>query len=162
MVPLQLPALLPPHPTHVAVRWIHVLGMATLFGRAVLCWGLLRWVDAVASPPDTVLSVAATYEWLFWAGAGLLVLTGVGNLGAMAPAIPGPTTAWGASFATKLLGVGVLLVGSMVRTLGVAALVARRPATSGTRIVERLRRGYAATALLLLAVVALAEVLAHG
>ena len=154
-------AILPPHPTHLLVRWIHVLGMATLFGGAVLCWGLLRRVDVGDVGTDPVLQLTATYEWLFWVGAGLLVLTGVGNLGALAPSIPGPGTNWGASFATKLVGVVVLLVGSLVRTLGVAALGSRE-SPPGTGIVERLRRGYAATAVLLLAVVVLAEVMAHG
>ena len=159
-------ALLPPHLVHLAVRWVHVLGMATLLGGAVLLWGRLH---AASAPANTVASeataaplrLAATYEWLFLAGAGLLVLTGVGNLGAMAPAIPGPATGWGRTFSVKLVVVVGLLVGSMVRTLGVVELCARasRP---GVPSFDRLRFAYAATAVYLLLVVALAEVLAHG
>lgn len=160
MVPLQL-ALLPPGPTHVAIRWAHLLGMAALFGGAVLCWGLLRR-DAIHETPAATLSVSAAYEWLFWAGAGLLVLTGVGNLGAMAPAIPGPSTPWGTTFSIKLLGVLGLLLGSLVRTLGVVGLVVGSPTRLAPVAFARLRVGYAATAVYLLGVVLLAEVLAHG
>lgn len=152
-------ALLPPGPTHLLVRLVHVLAMATLFGGALLCWWLLRHDDPDATDVGPALGVAATYERLFWAGAGLAVLTGVGNLGALAPAIPGPGTAWGAAFSVKLLGVVFLLVGSLVRTLGVVGVAGGEP---GPAVVERLRVGYAATAALLLCVVVLAEVMAHG
>lgn len=147
-------ALLPPYPTHLAVRWLHVLAMAALVGGALLCWGLLR---RDASDP---LPVLRTYEWLFWAGAGLAVLTGVGNLGVIAPAIPRPGTSWGLAFTVKLVGVLGLLVGSAVRTLGVLDLAdaSDLPPT----IFDRLSIGYAATALWLLGILVLAEVLAHG
>lgn len=155
-------ALLPPSLTHLVVRWIHVLGMATLFGGAVLCWGLLRRDDAPETNAASSLRLAATYEGLFWAGAGLVVLTGVGNLGAVAPAIPAPGTSWGTSFSVKLLGVVVLLVGSLARTVGVLELLAGARAAGDGEGLDRLRTSYAATALLLLGIVALAEVLAHG
>lgn len=157
-------ALLLSHPTHVLVRWFHLLGMAVLLGGAALVWTVLRRdpTHAAAEASTAVLRSAAAYEWLFWGGAGLLVLTGVGNLGALAPTIPGPATTWGTSFATKLLGVVVLLVGSLVRTLGVIRLLGRDPSQLAPTTVGRLRGGYAATALLLLVVVGLAEVLAHG
>lgn len=160
MVPLQL-ALLPPHLTHLAVRWVHLLGMGALFGGAVLCWGMLR-DDSLLETPPAALRVSAAYEWLFWAGAGLLVLTGVGNLGDMAPAIPGPATPWGTTFSVKLVGVIGLLLGSLVRTAGVAGLLWRAPTRLAPTELDRLRTGYAATALYLLGVVLLAEVLAHG
>lgn len=152
-------ALLPPQPTHLAVRWIHVLAMATLFGGAVLCWGLLRRDDVRRRSPW--LRVAATYEWLFWAGAGLVVLTGIGNLGALAPALPAPGTAWGAAFSVKLAGVLALLLGSLVRTVGVVWLL-RTPTRPPMAALYRLATGYGATAFLLVGVVAAAEVLAHG
>ena len=154
-------ALLPPHLTHLAVRWVHLLGMAALFGGAVLAWGMLRR-DALRETPAAALHVAAAYEWLFWAGAGLLVLTGVGNLGAIAPAIPGPGTPWGTTFSVKIVGVLGLLLGSLVRTLGVVGLIERAPLRLAPVEFDRLRVGYAATALYLLGVVLLAEVLAHG
>lgn len=154
-------ALLSPHLTHLVVRWIHLLGMAALFGGAVLAWGMFRHAT-LRETPLAGLRVAATYEWLFWAGAGLLVLTGVGNLGAIAPAIPGPGTSWGTTFSVKIVGVLGLLLGSLVRTLGVVGLLSRAPTRLAPAESDRLRFGYAATALYLLAVVLLAEVLAHG
>jgi len=148
-------ALLPPGPTHLAVRWLHVLAMATLVGGALLCWGLLR--RRAADP----LPVLRTYEWLFWGAAGLAVLTGVGNLGAIAPAIPRPATSWGLAFSVKLVGVIGLLVGSTVRTMGVLDLPPDSNALPQT-VLDRLRIGYAATALWLLGILVLAEVIAHG
>jgi hypothetical protein len=144
---------------HVLVRLVHVAGMAVLLGGAVLAWAQLR------TGTDDPLATAAAYEWLFWGAVGLVVLTGVGNLGAMAPAVPGPGTDWGLTFAVKLAGVVGLLAGSLVRTLAVArwrALVdgSRERPRSASR--ERLPAVYAATAGYLLALVALAEVLAHG
>ena len=173
MVPPPL-ALLPPHATHLAVRWLHLLGMATLLGGAVLAWALFRLDDRPdaagvggvaaldAGTSAVALRVATAYEWLFWAGAGLLVLTGVGNLGAMAPAIPDPTTPWGAAFSVKLVGVFGLLLGSLVRTLGVVALSEQSTDGLSSAVLDRLRLGYGATAGYLLVVVLLAEVLAHG
>ena len=158
-------ALLPPHLVHLAVRWVHVLGMAAVFGGAVLTWMAMHGDGAPAAPDGTrsaPLRIAAAYEWLFWSGAGLLVLTGVGNLGAMAPVIPGPGTGWGRTFSVKLVVVLVLLLGSLVRTLGVVGLVAATPSRATTAALDRLRFGYAATAVYLLLVVALAVVLAHG
>lgn len=148
-------ALLPPGPTHLAVRWLHVLAMATLVGGALLCWGLLR--QRVTDP----LPVLRTYEWLFWGAAGLAVLTGVGNLGVIAPAIPRPASAWGLAFSVKLVGVLGLLIGSGVRTLGVLRRL-DAPVDLPSRVLDRLRMGYAATALWLLGILVLAEVLAHG
>lgn len=131
-----------------------MLAMALLFGGAVLTWGVLRTADEPTFRP------AATYEWLFWLGAGVAVLTGVGNLGTLAPALPDLGTAWGFAFGLKLVAVIGLLVGSSVRTLAVVRW-------SGTdRVPREFERrfclAYAATAGYLLAVVVLAEVLAHG
>lgn len=140
----------------VVVRWLHVLAMALVLGGAVAVWVTLR-VDPPRSGPDS-LAIAAAYERLFWLAAGILVATGVGNLGAMAPAVPtvGP---WAATFAVKLLAVLALLVLSVGRTLGLQRAVTgpRQAAT-----IRPLRYGYAATALLLVGILALAEVLAHG
>ncbi|MFB6160414.1 MAG: hypothetical protein ABEJ61_04455 [Haloferacaceae archaeon] len=133
---------------HLTVRVVHVLAMAAVVGGACVAAALL-WRDVAP------LATAVTYEWLFWAGAGLLVATGVGNLGALAPAVPGGR--WGAVLAGKLVAVGALLVGSLLRTLVVCRVRAGAPLPA-----RRLRRGYGATAAVLVGVVVLAEVLAHG
>jgi hypothetical protein len=92
---------------------------------------------------------------------GLLVVTGVGNLGALGP--PGPATRWGTVLTGKLLVVTAFVLGSFLRTLAVADL---RRLSTGDAAAPRgrrfCRRAYAATAWTLVAVVALAEVLAHG
>lgn len=135
---------------HVLVRLVHVGGMAVLLGGAVLAWAQSR------SGADA-LTTATVYEWLFWGALGLVVLTGVGNLGAMGSAIPGPASDWGAVLAVKLAAVVGLLAGSLVRTLAVA----RWRAADGPPG-DRLGATYGATAGYLLVLVALAEVLAHG
>ena len=147
--PVSLPLAL----AGLFVRTVHVLAMAVATGGAVLVWWSLR--------RDDPLAVAVGYEWLFWAALGTLVATGVGNLGALAPALPGGP--WGRTLDLKLGVVVLVLVGSLLRTLSVVRLRAD-PADGrlddGSR--RFLRRSYAATTLGLLLVVALAEVLAHG
>lgn len=132
---------------HLLVRSVHVLGMALLVGGSVAAWAALRWTDADPR------RVAAGHEWLFWTALGAMVATGVGNLGTLAPAVPGPASAWGATLTVKLLAVLGLLVGSAARVLAVEG---GRGGRGG------LRRAYAATVWYLVGLLALAEVLAHG
>lgn len=75
----------------------------------------------------------------------------------MAPFVPGPDSEWGATFTIKLVAVGGLLLGSLVRTL-----VVLRWRTPDEPSGDRLERIYAATTAYLLGLVALAVVLAHG
>lgn len=142
-------------PTHLLIRIVHVFGMALLVGGAVFAWGYYRWL---ADRPESGVhpGVAAGYEWLFWGAMGVMVMTGVGNLGALAPAIPGPGTHWGGTFTVKVLAVLGVLFGSVVRTLVVAR---ERTGTPGQRW---LHRAYGVTALALVGVLVLGEVLAHG
>jgi hypothetical protein len=86
-------------------------------------------------------------------------MTGVGNLGAFGQGLPAPTTAWGLRLTVKLVVVLALALLSLPRTLAVAVLM-NRPAESGrSQVVPSL---YAATVMLVLAVVVLAVWLAHG
>lgn len=144
--------------TQLVVRTLHVVAMALLFGGAAVAWLVVR--EDVADP----LAVAIRYEWLFWASLGVVVLTGVGNLGAVGA--PGPETRWGQTFLVKLLLVVAFAVGSLLRTLAVVRLdrsVAVRGRTRSLRPPrEWLRRAYAATGWTLVAIVVLGEVLAHG
>ena len=156
---LALPAHLPP--THLpplaatatAVRTVHVLAAAVAVGGALLAWVVVR---AATTPADrrSARRVAAGYERLFWAAMGLLAATGVGNLGAFAPAMPGGD--WGATLSAKLLVVLVALGRSLVRTLAVERCRDRLES------VPALAPAYGLTALALGAAVVLAEVLAHG
>ncbi|WP_420182004.1 CopD family protein [Haloarcula sp. KBTZ06] len=138
------------------IRTLHVLAMAVLVGGTTLLWYSYR-SGAIAS-----LAPARQFEWLFWAGVGVLVFTGVGNLGALGP--PGPGTDWGRTLLAKLTVVVALVVGSVVRTL-LLVQASDREATSGDlppTLQRTLSQAYGATAAVLLGIVVLAEVLAHG
>ena len=132
---------------HLLVRTVHVLGMVALLGGSAVTWYGLRSGDAPSLP--------ARYEWLFWGAMGAMLVTGVGNLGALGA--PGPATRWGTTLTVKLAVVLAFVGGSALRTLVVVRLRERGVTTTGT-----LRRLYGATTLALLVVVVLAEVLAHG
>ncbi|MFB6184349.1 MAG: CopD family protein [Haloarculaceae archaeon] len=136
---------------HLAVRILHVLGMVALLGGAAAVWYALR--AGVGRPA----SLAVAYEWLFWVAIGVMVATGVGNLGAVGA--PGPATRWGRVLTGKLLVVTALVAGSFVRTAAVQRIRERDADTTDR---ATLRRAYGATAGVLGVVVALAEVLAHG
>ena len=140
----------------VAVRTLHVLGMAVLLGGAAAVWYLARTEGASGGSTGRAdLGALATgYEWVFWGAVGVVVVTGVGNLGAVGA--PGPETRWGAIFFGKLLVVVGFVLGSVVRTVAVARL-------DGAPVRAAFcRRAYGATTGVLLALVVLAEVLAHG
>lgn len=172
---------------HLAVRTLHVLTMVALVGGSAATWNALR----TAGPDAAALR---RFECGFWAALGVLLATGVGNLGALGA--PEPGTRWGGLFTAKLLVVLAVVLGSFLRT----AVVLRLPdRASGLGVADHgdgaagvdeddpsadpvadggltrtdalddasgphaaLRRAYLATAASLVAVVVLAEVLAHG
>lgn len=143
----------------VLVRWLHVLGMAVSLGGAVLAWGVARR-EAGRGGGGALVGLAETYEVLFWGAMGLVVMTGVGNLGAFGRGLPGPDTRWGTLLAAKLLALVAFLVLSLVRTFVVARVGRLAAGTPGSR--RLLRTGYGLTAVYLLGLLSLAEVLAHG
>jgi putative copper export protein len=133
--------------------------MAAILGGALLVWCLTARPLRTDADGDTRLEIAQRYEWIFWAAIGVQVMTGVGNLGAFGQGLPAPTTAWGLRLTVKLVVVLALALLSLPRTLAVAVLM-NRPAESGrSQVVPSL---YAATVMLVLAVVVLAVWLAHG
>ena len=137
---------------HLFVRTVHLLGVITLVGGSAGAWYALRATTLALDP------ALARFESAYWAAFGVVVVTGVGNLGAVGA--PGPATPWGATLTLKLSVVFAVVVGSMLRTLAVL-----RSEPADLRRADRRRRlglGYAATAGALLVVVGLAEVLAHG
>lgn len=138
---------------HLAVRGVHLLGMAVLLGGAAFTWNACR------RDPAASLRQAVDYEWVFWGTAGVMLVTGVGNLAAVGA--PGPATRWGTVFLPKLLLVVFLVVGSFLRTLVVLRVRATGVGTAGVAA-DRLRWSYGATALVLLAIVVAAEVLVYG
>jgi putative copper export protein len=149
---------LDPHLLHVAIRWLHVAAMATAFGGAVTVLALATRPGAASA--TAVVGVAVRYEWLFWAAAGVLAMTGIGNLASFGAALLGPGTNWGATLVLKLGSVITLVVLSLPRTLAVARMSASTGATTG--LVMTLRNLYGATAGAFAAILALAIWLAHG
>lgn len=148
----------------VVVRTVHVLAVALLVGGGATTWWLVRQRSLGVGPGGSPLAlrVARTYEWLFWGAVGLVVLTGVGNLGAMAPGVPDPSTAWGRTLAVKVAAVVVLLVGSVPRTAAVVRLSDRERRGRGSSLAKRLSVAYGSTTLYLVGLLGLGVVLAHG
>ncbi|WP_313696158.1 hypothetical protein [Halorarum halobium] len=139
---------------HVAVRTVHLLSMVALVGGTAVTW------YAFQTPARPDRAQLRRVECAFWTVLALLLATGVGNLGALGA--PGPATRWGGLLTTKLLVVLVVVLGSFLRT----GLVLRVPAGADLRreseFGSTLERSYLVTTWSLLAVVVLAEVLAHG
>lgn len=139
---------------HLAVRTVHLLSMVALVGASAVAWYAFR------TPARPARATLLRVECAFWALLGLLLATGVGNVGSLGA--PGPGTRWGGLLATKLLVVLGVVLGSFLRT----SLVLRAPAGDELRRESEfgtvLEGSYLATTVSLLAVVVLAEVLAHG
>jgi putative copper export protein len=150
---------LDPNVLHVAIRWLHVAAMATAFGGAitVLALSARPGID----PTGAAIAVAMRYEWMFWAAAGVLAMTGIGNLAAFGAALLGPATNWGATLMLKLGSVLALVVLSLPRTLAVARISASsRQDAQGS--LNTLRNLYGATTGAFAVILALAIWLAHG
>ena len=153
-----------PHETvSVLIRWVHVAAMAVVLGGALLVWAMSLRVARLdlAEHGRLLMALAERYERLFWLALGLLVMTGLGNLGAFGAALPAPATAWGGRLGLKLICVLVLFIFSLVRTLVVTRL--GLAAESGVARMARLFPAlYGGTALGVGAIVLLAVVLAHA
>lgn len=136
----------------LVVRIVHLLGMVSIVGGAAF----LRY--ALHPRAEYVMQPLRDYEWLFWGVLGVLFVTGIGNIAAQGA--PSPTTRWGTVLTGKLLLVLALVLGSFPRTLAVQRLE-HDDDRRNTRVAS-LRRLYGATTLLSVAIVILAEVMAHG
>jgi hypothetical protein len=150
---------LDPTVVHVAIRWLHVAAMATALGGAVTVLALATRPGADSA--RAVLAVAVRYEWLFWAAAGILVMTGIGNLAAFGAALLGPSTEWGATLTLKLGLILLLVFLSLPRTLAVAR-IGLSAGSDGGESIAALRNLYAATTAAFVVILALAVWLAHG
>jgi uncharacterized membrane protein SirB2 len=135
----------------LAIRWLHVAAMSVAFGGAFLvAW--LAW-----QTKDHVIETAVRYEQVFWAAAGVLVMTGIGNLGAFGVSLLEPSSSWGTTLIAKLWLVAVLIIVSLPRSLAVLLLLSQ----SRTRAVD-LRPVYTVTTSIFAAIVALAIMLANA
>ncbi|MCT9094422.1 hypothetical protein [Haloarchaeobius sp. HME9146] len=148
--------------TALLVRLLHLLAVTVLVGGAVVVWLAFRRdsrdTDDADRTAEHLLPTAASYEWLFWGALGVVVMTGVGNLGALAPAVPTTETRWGAVLALKLAVLLGFVLFSMARSLAVVRV--RRLGLPGSE--ATLTRAYGLTAGVLVLLLSLAEVLAHG
>jgi hypothetical protein len=125
--------------------------MSVAFGGAFL----VAWLSYRTSV-DRLIETASRYEQAFWAAAGVLVMTGIGNLGAFGENLFEPGTAWGTTFIAKLWLVAALIAVSLPRSLVVALLASRdRPQPVDLRPVYTVTTGMFAV------IVAFAIVLAH-
>lgn len=142
---------------HVAVRMVHVLAATVLVGGS-LGIAIAGWTTPVSERGSTFIRAAVRYELAFWLAFGLIVATGIGNLGAFGIGLPGPETDWGQTLSLKLALVFVLLLLSAVRVLAVVRL---RDSGADYRA-GVLGRWYAVTAAVSGAIAAVAVWLAHG
>ncbi len=133
--------------------------MAIAFGGAGLMTLLALTRPGLGAPE--LLRVATVYERAFWAAAGVLVMTGVGNLGAFGAQLPGRDSAWGVTLLAKLALVVALTLLSLPRTLVVAQVAAIADGGS-VRTAPLLARLYLATLGALVAILAFAVWLSHG
>lgn len=125
--------------------------MAVAFGGAFLvAW--LSW-----RTKDHVIETAVRYEQVFWAAAGVLVMTGIGNLGAFGVSLLEPSTAWGTTLVAKLWLVAALIIVSLPRSLVIALL-----APQVQRQSVDLRAVYTITTAMFAVILALAIALANG
>jgi uncharacterized protein YbjQ (UPF0145 family) len=150
---------LDPHVLHVAIRWVHVAAMATAFGGAITVFALSTRPGAASA--DAVIGVAIRYEWMFWAAAGVLAMTGIGNLAASGAALLGPATTWGATLALKLGSVLALVALSLPRTLAVARMGVSTDVMAPNAIIT-VRNLYGATTATFAVILAFAVWLANG
>ena len=146
------------HITHLAVRMLHVLAATVLVGGPLSMTLLTTSTRRHRPPPATVIALATRIEVAFWLAFGLIVATGIGNLGAFGSGLPGPDTDWGRTLTFKLSFVISLALFSAVRAIVIARHSTNPTALAGTT----LSRWYGATTAASTAVVALAIWLAHG
>jgi hypothetical protein len=145
------------------VRSIHVGSASFLIGGGlllILLW-LMQMHGEARLPAAAHLQFMAVYEWGFWGAAGLMVATGIGNLGAFGSALPDRDSVWGSTLMVKLGAFMALLTFSVLRTSCLALIEASGTTGREAAAVSMLNRLYGATALLLLAIMALAISLAH-
>jgi len=135
---------------YVAVRSLHVLAAAFLFGGPLGMWLAFRTAEAV---PVRLLS---WIELLFWGAISVIVFTGLGNLSAFG--VPTVETTTGAILGVKFGAIALLVVGSVPRTFVV--IYAEQ---DGTTVHSRaLEWGYGLTAVGVAAIVFIAGVLVRG
>jgi hypothetical protein len=143
------------------VRWIHVTSASVLIGGALLVIILsLTWAYRDESQRHSLLELMQIYEVAFWAGIGLIVMSGVGNIAHFGEGLPQPESMWGHKFTIKLLLVVIFLILSLVRSLSVG-LVRGLPDNSAELRMGVLTGMYGGTLLLVLTILGFAMAMSH-
>ncbi len=145
------------------VRLVHLSSASLLFGGALLIFILLYLSKRKPGDPGwpVIQDVMRIYEWAAWLSLGLIVATGIGNLGHYGDALPGPRTEWGRELTVKLGLILVFLFVSAMRTLTVLMAASEAVSSAPARVVNTLRNLYGATAVFVAGIVAIAVSLAH-
>ena len=150
---------------HIAliIRFVHVISAGILIGGSTLVWVVAwKFPKKDATSLRSFITTAEQYEWIFWSTLGLLVMTGVGNLGSFGTHVPEHATRWGNTLSLKFIGAIFLLSISLVRTLLISQVMAAKNRQLTPTGVGILRQFYAGTTILITLLILLALSLAHG
>ena len=143
------------------IRWIHVISMAFMLGGVMLLFALV--IDSHKTERNSfLLVIARKYESFFWLAIGVQVITGIGNIGSFGAGIPSVTSDWGIKLLLKLIFVVLFVLLSLVRTLLATRLESNKNPIAWRTTREVLKSMYSLTAIVLGAIVLMAEALAHG
>ncbi len=152
------------HPLSFFTRLVHVASMAYLLGGSLLLWALFagEHLNSAGERSRFMADLACKYELLFWLATGLIVLTGVGNLGVFGNGLPGPGAIWGAKLVIKLCAILIFVALSLLRTFLVAGYPLTTPESNIFTPGRPFQAYYALTAVYLVGILFLALSLAHG
>lgn len=143
-----------------AVRYIHIASVTLLLGGSTL---LFAWCVSLrpGHGAAAIVEAASTFEWMFWSIAGVLVLTGVSNLGLKGDGLMPPNTSWGTALTIKLTAALILLALSLTRSdLVIRCRLA--PLAAADRVSRMLGWLYGLTAVVMLIALWIGLGLAHG
>lgn len=146
------------------IRWLHVSSVAFILGGALLIFILLHVThrNQDASSRRVLQDLMRIFEWGSWASIGLVIATGIGNLGHFGASLPDARSDWGKELTLKLGLVVVFLLFSGIRSLAVAVASTQSEDQPMTPRARRSLAGlYGATAVLVTSIMGVAVALAH-
>jgi putative copper export protein len=146
------------------VRWLHVMSVAFVFGGALLIFLFLHCTsnNRDVSSRRMLFDLMRAFEWGSWASLGVVVATGVGNLGHFGESLPDSRSQWGRELTVKLGLVLVFLLFSAFRTLAVTTAANQPDDVALSRRTQRNLGGlYGITAAFVVSIAGVAIALAH-
>ena len=99
---------------YLIIRWIHVLAVGLVLGGVAL--EIVLWFSRYKQGINFDASIIQLYEWVFWFATGIVIMSGASNLGAFGEAVPNRESYWGKLFICKMIGVGLFLALSFIRS----------------------------------------------